>query len=367
MLVAALVLLCLTLGSLWLLLYQVIKQQGRLLIRLDHLEARLADGARVAMSPQGNGSRTHAAQPLGLAVGSAVQRFQLPDLAGRMVDLEDFRGKRVLLVNWSPQCGFCDLIAPDLAKLRPELQKRKVELVLVSHGEAEVNRTQARQRGLESRILLVSDGQGIETFQNMGTPAAYLLDEDGKIAKPLAVGADHVLELAREAAIVPERRRLPGERPLSESRILRDGLKAGTPAPGFSLPDIDGRTVSLEEYRGRRVLLVFTDPHCGPCDQLAPDLVRLQKKHRKNNLALLMVGRGEPEENRRKARQFGIKFPVVVQEHWMLSKEYGIFATPVAFLIGEDGRISNDVASGRDEILALAQAGVPAGKEEAYG
>src|SRR4051812_34334609 len=98
--------------------------------------------------------------------------------------------------------------------------------------------------------------------------------------------------VAHEAA--SGRKRLPGERALSESRIEREGLKAGTPAPAFSLPDLHGRTVSLEEFRGRRVLLVFSDPYCGPCNALAPDLVRLQREHQDNHLALVMVSRGEP-------------------------------------------------------------------------
>ena len=176
-----------------------------------------------------------------------------------------------------------------------------------------------------------------------------------------------MLALARELALVPDRSRLPGELPLSESRILRDGLKAGTLAPTFSLPDIHGQTISLEEYRGRSVLLVFTDPHCGPCDQLAPDLVGLHQQHRNTRLALVMVGRGEPEENRRKATQHGIQFPIVLQQRWEVSKEYGIFATPVAFLIDEDGMIAKNVAQGREEILALAEAATPTGDEKANG
>jgi peroxiredoxin len=129
------------------------------------------------------------------------------------------------------------------------------------------------------------------------------------------------------------------------------------------LPDIDGRTVSLHEYRGRRVLLVFSDPHCALCDQLIPELVRLHRQSRQTGLSLVMIGRGEKEENRRKAVEHEITFPVVLQRDWQLSTEYGIFATPVAFLIGEDGRISKDVARGRDEILALAQDGMPVGEE----
>jgi len=75
-------------------------------------------------------------------------------------------------------------------------------------------------------------------------------------------------------------------------------------------------------------------------------------------LALILVGRGNSEENRRKAQQHGFQFPIVVQERWKLSKEYGIFATPVAFLIREDGVIAKDVAVGTDAILALTRNGV---------
>ena len=41
---------------------------------------------------------------------------------GGEVGVEDFRGRRVLLINWSLQCGYCDLMAPDLAKLQAGLK-----------------------------------------------------------------------------------------------------------------------------------------------------------------------------------------------------------------------------------------------------
>jgi peroxiredoxin len=172
--------------------------------------------------------------------------------------------------------------------------------------------------------------------------------------------------LAREVATAgAKNKKTPfgGKRSLSESRIERNGLKAGTPAPTFELPDIHGNTVSLEEYRGRRVLLVFTDQNCGPCDRIAPDLVRLHQQHRDNGLALVMIGRGDPEANRNKAEAYGFEFPVALQKRWEISKEYGIFATPVAFLIDENGVIARNVARGTDEILTLAQEGLTAGKE----
>jgi peroxiredoxin len=72
------------------------------------------------------------------------------------------------------------------------------------------------------------------------------------------------------------------------------------------------------------------------------------------------VSRGDLEANRRKAEEQGIEFPVVLQNGWRVSKQYGIFATPVAFLIDEKGVIAARVAKGREEILQLAEAGSPA-------
>jgi peroxiredoxin len=339
----------LILVSLWLLLYQLVKQQGRILLRLDHLEQQLAHSGMIEDGQP---------QPRGLTIGTPIRPFSLPDLSGKMVSLEEFRGKKVLLINWSPQCGFCEVIASDLGRLQDDFRKRNVQLLLVSHAD-ESNRKLAEEHGLGCPILLQKESQHLEMFENQGTPVAYLLDEQGRVAQPFADGANEVMGLAKAVAAgrLKQKKHIRGERPLTESRIERDGLKAGIPAPAFSLPDVYGHTVSLEEYRGRRVLLVFSDPQCGPCDQLAPQLVELHQQNRDNGLAVVMVGRGDPEENRRKAEEQSFEFPVALQQKWELSKKYGIFETPVAFLIGEDGVIAANVATGVDEIIALARKG----------
>jgi peroxiredoxin len=354
-LVAVFALQVLTLLGLCFFLYQLIRQQGRMLLRLDRLEDAIATAAHHTTASSQSG-------PKGLPEGTPVQTFELPDLAGNSVSLSDFRGKRVLLIYWSADCGFCDLIAPDLVRLEPELHMNNTQLLLVSYGDAESNRKLAEEHGLNCPILLLEDSpnQNVfenEVFESCGTPSAYLLDEEGRIALPLAAGADAVATLMSEAATGRKKRTALRKRPLSESRIEREGLKVGTLAPPFSLADVYGKTVSLEQFRGQRVLLVFTDHNCGPCDELAPHLVRLRQQHQDNGLAIIMVGRGSAEENKRKAEEHGFEFPVILQERWKLSKDYGIFATPAAFLINENGFIMRNVAKGADEIMTLAREG----------
>ncbi len=353
--------------SLWVVFYQMIKQQGRILLRLDEIEQRLGQGNTGIFTANVQLEGMSSARS-GLEIGTSFTPFEFPDLDGRMVSLEGFLGKQVLLIHWSPVCGFCDLIGPDLAQLQPALSDRKVQMLMVSYQDAASNRSFAEEYGLECPILLMDESESLGSFQELGTPVAYLLDEKGRISRPLAIGSDEVLNLAREAASgKSDKKGLKGFRPLEESRIERSGLKAGTIAPGFELPDLDGGTVTLEQFKGKRVLLVFSDPNCGPCDQLAPDLVRLYAQRRDSSMVIVMVGRGDLEQNRQKAEKFHFDFPVVVQQKWKLSKEYGIFATPVAFLINEDGILARDVATGAAEILMLAREGLAVGKEKVNG
>jgi peroxiredoxin len=153
--------------------------------------------------------------------------------------------------------------------------------------------------------------------------------------------------------IQPQSKRLPGSKPLRSSRIERNGLKPGSLAPDFTTPDLYGRSISLQQYRGRRLVLVFSDPHCGPCNQLAPSLARLYRRRGAITTELVVISRGEIEENRQKAETYGFEFPVIIQDRWKLSRKYGIFGTPVAFLIGEDGLTKREVAVGFEAIRML--------------
>jgi peroxiredoxin len=329
------------------LFYQLLKQHGRILLRVDRLEHNARPGFVASAEDSG---------PTGLSVGTQFPAFRYFDLAGKVVELTDVVGKRTLIVHWSTGCSVCMEMARDLALFEDAFAKAKAQLILLSSDDATALRKYSRQLGLKSPILLGKDGtEALELFSDFGTPAPYLLDERGRVAHPLVVGSDGTLSLAREMVAGTGRRSLPGERSLAESRIERNGLKAGTAAPAFVLPDLSGRTVSLKDYRGRRLLLVFTDPHCGPCDRIAAGLARFHQQLQANGLALVMVGRGDAGENRKKAKQNRFDFPVVLQKQWELSKQYGIFATPVAFLISEEGIIAKDVAIGPDAILELAQ------------
>jgi methylamine dehydrogenase accessory protein MauD len=122
------------------------------------------------------------------------------------------------------------------------------------------------------------------------------------------------------------------------TRVGRSGLKPGKSAPEFTLPNAAGGEIGLHEFAGRRLLLVFTQSGCGPCNRIMPELNRFQAA---GKAQVLVVNNGEPKATRVWAEEVRARFPVAVQEHYSLSRRYEVFATPFAFLIDERGVITS--------------------------
>lgn len=324
--------------------YQLVRQNGRILLRLDAIERRLA--ARPAERRR---------EREGLPVGSAAPDFELPDLAGERRKLSEFRGKDLLLIFFNPRCGFCTKMAADLAAVPTVAENGRAIPVVVTTGDADENRKLVEQHGIRCLVLLQQEMEVASQYRATGTPMGYRIDAEGKVASPLAVGAEPLLELAAAppspGSPSAEHKQQP-DPSLTRSRINRSGLKAGETAPEFTLPRIDGGELSLADFRGERVLLVFSDPECGPCDELAP---RLQELHlQRPDLQVLVISRRDAEAARAKADSLGLTYPIVMQKQWEISLKYGMFATPIGYLIDEQGVLKSDVAVGVKPILSLA-------------
>ena len=337
--------------------YQLVRQNGRILLRLEAIEKQIGPAR-----PRAEAKRQEAG---GLPLGTVAPDFELPDLTGVRRKLSEFREQNVLLIFFNPQCGYCTKMAADLAALPAEGGDQRAVPVVVTTGDAEENRKLVEQYGIRCLVLLQEQMEVAAKYRAQGTPMGYRIDGAGRIASELAVGAEPLLQLA--TTLAPDQiepgAAANGSAPhgakddpsLARSRLNRSGLKAGTPAPDFRLPRIDEGELSLADFRGGRVLLVFSDPDCGPCDELAPQLqeIHLQRP----DLQVLVVSRRDVEANRAKATALGLTFPIVLQKQWEVSLQYAMFATPVGYLIDEQGILASDVAVGVGPILALAGEG----------
>jgi peroxiredoxin len=340
--------------------HELVRQNGRILLRLEAIEKNIE---RRAETQQEAG---------GLAFGTIAPDFELPDLTGVRRKLSEFREQNVLLIFFNPQCGYCTKMAADLAALPSETGDQRPVPIVVTTGDAEENRKLVERYDIRCLVLVQEQMEVATQYRAQGTPMGYRVDGAGRIASELAVGAEPLLRMAITPAPDPSEQSAAenGFAPhgkkddpsLARSRLNRSGLKAGTPAPDFRLPRIDGGELSLADFRGERVLLVFSDPNCGPCDELAP---QLQEIHlRQAELQVLLVSRRDVEANCAKATKLELTFPIVLQKQWEVSLKYAMFATPIGYLIDEQGILASDVAVGVGPILALVGEGVHESHDE---
>src|SRR5262249_20672472 len=127
-----------------------------------------------------------------------------------------------------------------------------------------------------------------------------LMQQNGRIVLRLEGVEQQLAELRalNQAAIAPAAPRGFPQSLLPHPGDTRQGLPLGSLAPEFELPDLSGGRKSLAQYRGRRLLLIFFNPRCGYCLQMAPGIAALSRE----GLLPLVVSTGEAEENRQMAR-----------------------------------------------------------------
>lgn len=132
------------------------------------------------------------------------------------------------------------------------------------------------------------------------------------------------------------------------------GLPVGSKVPSFALPRLlEGGTLSMDDLlgRGHPTLLVFSDPGCGPCDQLMPAVAAWQKELH-NKVTVAFVNRGDRQANEEKARDLGLE-NVLLQSGDEVANQFEVYGTPTAVLIGADGHIQLPSASGSAQIESL--------------
>lgn len=114
----------------------------------------------------------------------------------------------------------------------------------------------------------------------------------------------------------------------------------GAKAPSFALPDLSGKTISLEQFNGKVVFLDFWAPWCVPCRQELPELDKLYVKYRKDGFEVIAISVDPSEKN---VLAFLKKFPVsiyvLIDKKDEASDTYRVSSLPTGFILGRDGVI----------------------------
>ena len=139
--------------------------------------------------------------PAGLALGSYVPSFALPTADGEIVSIQDLcdRGKPVALLFMEPGCGPCGRLFPDLLTWKPALDERLTIAVVGRRpdGEADIDMSAENDEGVSVITLLQEETEVAQMFRLRSSPSALIVNQDGRIASPLAEGPPAIEALIR--------------------------------------------------------------------------------------------------------------------------------------------------------------------------
>ncbi|HZK63223.1 MAG TPA: TlpA disulfide reductase family protein [Puia sp.] len=133
----------------------------------------------------------------------------------------------------------------------------------------------------------------------------------------------------------------------------------GQPAPDFSVPDPEGKPVSISSYKGKYVLLDFWASWCGPCRAENPALVRAYKRFHDKGFNVLSVSIDESKDEWLAAvKKDGLTWTQVSDlKGWETSATslYGIQGIPMNFLLDKEGKIIGKDLRGENLIKKLQE------------
>ena len=349
-------------------LVHLLGQNGRVLLRLDALEAGQPAGAAdgIAAAPT-----APAAPAMGLPVGTPAPTFKLEGLHGEVLTLDAVRsnGLPTMLLFTDPTCGPCNALLPEVGRWQRE-NAGKLNIAVITSGTADANKSKANEHGI-SNVLLQQNRSVSTEYKAPGTPSAVLIDRNGNIASPVSGGGDSIRQLLNSTAGLAAAR--PGAAPSTAqaAAVAANGGSApkpaapaapqrpnlvGTDAPAMELPDLDGKTVKLTDYAGKQALLVFWNPGCGFCKKMADDLKAWENDKPAGAPEVILVSTGTIEAN----KAMGFKSTTVIDEGFSTGRAFGATGTPSAVLIDPTGKIASEVSVGGPNVIALASGKKPA-------
>ena len=121
-------------------------------------------------------------------------------------------------------------------------------------------------------------------------------------------------------------------------------------APGWQLPNLEGKTVRLSDFKGKVVVLNFWATWCPPCREEIPDLIALQKKYADKGVVVLGISMdgGGPAQVAKFAKAKGINYPIFMGDQRTAAAYGGIEAIPTTFIIDRKGNVVGGVEGATD-------------------
>ncbi len=121
-------------------------------------------------------------------------------------------------------------------------------------------------------------------------------------------------------------------------------------APIFSLKDMKGNVVSLEDFRGKVILLSFWATWCAPCKEEMPGMQKLFQHFQGDDFAMLAISIDKCDKMDLESfvEEMKVDFPILIDKDQTIRNKYFINSLPTSYLIGRDGKFQGFVSGQRD-------------------
>lgn len=304
-------------------------------------------------------SRAEAGSPHeGLPIGSPLPGFELPSTSGRTVTRDDViaGGRPVILLNVSPTCAPCEQLLPEFGEWEQKLSDR-VDIVYISRGTAREN-VEKFGPPEERLVLLQEDRELSGTLEIRWTPTALLVNRNGVVASHPAAGDAAIRDLFERIEAEDLETDLAYIAPVDGEA---NGMRIGETVPEFSLSDLRGEPISDEYFRGRRTLVTFWSRGCPHCVEMIDELREWDRIRGLDDPELVVFSDSTDDDH----ADLELRSPVVIDPEHAVSDRIGMYGTPSAVLVDEDGRIVSETATGAGRIWALVGKRRPADRTDA--
>ncbi|CAG7650848.1 TlpA family protein disulfide reductase [Paenibacillus allorhizosphaerae] len=132
-----------------------------------------------------------------------------------------------------------------------------------------------------------------------------------------------------------------GTAAIAQASASRPELKHGLAVPSFSLKAMDGADYHVGGPRDKPLIVNFWASWCGPCHEEAPDLAQLYERYKGEiDLYAVNVTKGDSLKDARSfVKQYGYRFPVLLDSQGEAAAAYRILFVPTSFLIDKHGNL----------------------------
>jgi len=127
----------------------------------------------------------------------------------------------------------------------------------------------------------------------------------------------------------------------------------GQPAPDFELVTLEGETVKLSDYKGKKVILNFWATWCPPCKAEMPHMQEFYEKNKEQGIEILAVNLTNLDNGKTDIKKFvedyELTFTIPLDEEGVVGMQYQSFTIPTSYIIDTSGVISKKIVGPMNE------------------